>query len=176
MVTQCKALHVIQCTNRNKQHFFFGFPTDMNSAVIVSANNTAIQSLGGEKVFGLAFAKTGTGPEIIFGGRDTTKFVGSLTYVNLPKNPVRILQGVPCLRLTPTQYRSSGSSCWILSQSTERTFKSPVRQQLSTRSPPLSQGIQRISLISIAISPVRSRSKATTVTQVRMSRSKLLLE
>ena len=54
---------------------------------------------GEEKVFGMVLSPSGTGPKFIFGGRDTSKFVGSLTYIGLPSNAVRILRGVPCLCL-----------------------------------------------------------------------------
>jgi hypothetical protein len=51
----------------------------------------------------MALSNTGTGPKFIFGGRDASKFLGSLTYTKLAKNAVRILRGVPCLCLTRTQ-------------------------------------------------------------------------
>ena len=58
----------------------------------------------GEKVFGMVLSPHGTGPKFVFGGRDTNKFVGDLNYTGVTKNAVRILQGVLCLRLTPTHY------------------------------------------------------------------------
>jgi hypothetical protein len=73
----------------------------------------------GEEVFGLFLGESG--PELIIGGTDNSKFSGNLTIVDV-NEVVSILRRVPCLCLTRTRYRVSGRSIWILSQPTILTF------------------------------------------------------
>ena len=117
-----------------------------------------------EAVLGLHL--TPTGGDLIVGGTDTSKFKGDLVFINIDK-PVSRLRDIPCPRLTRTRYRVSGRCRWIPSQSMEPPW-SPLRKRLLTRAVYLSLVTMRLSLGSIAISPIRPEFQTLVHFKVRM--------
>ena len=120
-----------------------------------------------EPVFGFFLAESDS--EFIIGGRDSSRFSGNLTYVNVNRT-VRIFEVSLAFVLTQTRHRVFGRPSLMLFQLTEITFQSPLRMQLSTRAPPLSLVTKSLSLISIARSPVRPSWRTPPYGQVRFSR------
>lgn len=87
----------------------FGFP-ETSAFRSKSYFGNLIESGGpsnGAQVFGLYLAKSG--PELIIGGRDSSKISGNMTVLDVDKS-VSILRGAPCLRLRRTRlgYRVFG--------------------------------------------------------------------
>jgi hypothetical protein len=88
------------------------------SSNLVNPQKNFFGTLGLE-VIGLFLGESG--PELIVGGTDSSKFSGNLTIIE--SDTVSILRRVPWHCLTRTRYRRiSGRSIWILSQSTELMF------------------------------------------------------
>jgi len=74
-----------------------------------------------EPVFGFYLAESDS--ELIIGGRNSSRYSGNLTYVNVEKQ-VRILRGVLRFDLTRTRYsRVTGRPRLMLYQSTEMAFQ-----------------------------------------------------
>ena len=93
--------------------------SDFHQNSFFNGGGLAPPNASGEEVYGLFLGESG--PELIIGGTDSSKFSGNLTMVDV-NEVVSILRRVPCLCLTRTRYRVSGRSIWILSQPTILTF------------------------------------------------------
>ena len=87
----------------------------------------------GEPVFGLVLAEPR--PEIVFGGTDSSKFVGELNFINIRNVSIFTSCPLPLYILITRSSPFFGRFCWSLSQSMGSTLLSTKKQSLTRASP-----------------------------------------